>query len=49
MVLTSGVPLGVVPDILGHSPIAITGDVDGHVSPDVSREAADILGAVLGG
>lgn len=37
--LTHGVPLKVVYEILGHSSIAITGDVYGPVSPDVSREA----------
>ena len=31
----------------GHSSIAITGDVYGHVSPDVSRDAVATLGAVL--
>jgi integrase len=46
--LTHGVPLKVVSEILGHSSIAITGDVYGHVSPDISREAIDILGQILG-
>jgi integrase len=46
--LTHGVPLKVVSEILGHSSIAITGDVYGHVAPDVSREAVAMLGAVLG-
>jgi integrase len=46
--LTHGVPLKVVSEILGHSSIAITGDVYGHVAPDVSRDALDILGDVLG-
>jgi len=35
--LARGVPLKVVSDILGRSTIAITGDVYGHVSPDVSQ------------
>ena len=47
VLLTHGVPLKVVSDILGHSSIAITGDVYGHVSPDVSAEAMATLGAVL--
>jgi integrase len=47
VMLTHGVPLKVVSDILGHSSIAITGDVYGHVAPDVSRDALDILGDVL--
>ena len=42
--LTRGVPLKVVSDILGHSSIAITGDIYGHVSPDVARQAMDTLG-----
>jgi integrase len=46
--LTNGVPLKVVSEILGHSSIAITGDVYGHVAPDVAREAMDVLGDVLG-
>jgi hypothetical protein len=45
--LSHGVPLKVVSEILGHSSIAITGDVYGHVSPDVSRDAVATLGAVL--
>ena len=43
-----GVPLKVVSEILGHSSIAITGDIYGHVAPDVSRQAVDILGDVPG-
>ena len=43
--LGQGVPLKVVAVILGHSSIAITGDVHGHVSPDVSRDAVTTLGA----
>ena len=31
-------------DILGHSSIAITGDIYGHVSPEVTRQAMDTLG-----
>jgi site-specific recombinase XerD len=46
--LTHGVPLKVVSEILGHSSIAITGDIYGHVAPDVSRQAVNILGDVLG-
>jgi integrase len=47
VMLTEGVPLKVVSDLLGHSSIAITGDVYGHVSPDVSAEAMATLGAAL--
>jgi hypothetical protein len=45
--LSHRVPLKVVSEILGHSSIAITGDVYGHVSPDVSRDAVATLGAAL--
>jgi integrase len=45
--LTGGVPLKVVSEILGHSSIAITGDIYGHVSPDVARRAIDLLGDAL--
>lgn len=47
VMLTNGVPLKVVSDILGHSSIAITGDVYGHVSPEVSSRALATLSAVL--
>jgi site-specific recombinase XerD len=42
--LTRGVPLKVVSDILGHLSVAITGDIYGHVSPDVACQAMDTLG-----
>jgi integrase len=48
VMLTHGVPLKVVSGILGHSAIAITGDVYGHVAPVVSRGAMDVLGAAFG-
>ena len=48
LMLTRGVPLKVVSDILGHSSIAITGDVYGHVAPVVSRGAMDALDAAFG-
>ena len=47
VMLTNGVPLKVVSDVLGHSGIAITADVYGHVSPDVSREALTALSDAL--
>ena len=34
-----GVPLKVVSEIFGHASLAMTGDIYGHVSPDVSRDA----------
>jgi integrase len=45
-VLTCGVPLRVISDILGHSSIAVTGDIYGHVSRDVARQAVDTLSDV---
>src|SRR4051794_34420775 len=48
VMLTHGVPLKVVSEILGHSSIAITGAVYGHVAPAVSRDALEILGDALG-
>ena len=44
VMLIHGVPLTVVSEILGHSSIAITGDVYGHVARGVSREAVAVLG-----
>jgi integrase len=45
--LSHGVPLKVVSDVLGHASVSITGDVHGHVSPDVSRSALDVLSTAL--
>jgi len=36
-----------VSEILGHSSISITGDVYGHVSPEVATDALATLGAAL--
>ncbi|MGC1207671.1 MAG: site-specific integrase, partial [Ornithinimicrobium sp.] len=47
VILSGGVPLKVVSEILGHASIAITGDIYGHVSPDVSRDALDGLSVAL--
>ena len=44
VMLIRGVPLKVVSEILGHSSIAITGDIYGHVSPDVARQPMSTLG-----
>lgn len=47
VMLSERVPLNVVSQILGHSGISITADVYGHIAPDVSRAALDVLGAAL--
>lgn len=46
--LDAGVPLHVVSRILGHSSVAITGDIYGHADDSRQREATDALGAALG-
>ncbi len=43
--LTNGVPLKVVSEILGHFSISITGDIYGHVTPEVSATAMESLSA----
>jgi integrase len=48
VMLTNGVPIKVVSDVLGHSSIAITGDVYGHVTEDVAREALAALSTAFG-
>jgi integrase len=47
VMLSAGVPLKVVSEIFSHASVAITGDVYGHVSPDVSREALTRLSDAL--
>lgn len=46
--LESGVHIKAVADLLGHSSIAITGDVYGHTSDDTARAAIDALAGRLG-
>ena len=46
--LESGVHIKAVADLLGHSSIAITGDVYGHTSDDSARAAVDGLAERLG-
>lgn len=46
--LESGVHIKAVADLLGHSSIAITGDVYGHTSDDTARAAIDGLASRLG-
>jgi integrase len=44
----SGVHIKAVADLLGHSSIAITGDIYGHTSDDTARSAVDTLAGQLG-
>jgi integrase len=46
--LEAGVHIKAVADLLGHSSIAITGDVYGHTSDDTARAAVAGLSDVLG-
>jgi integrase len=46
--LESGVHIKAVADLLGHSSIAITGDVYGHTSDDTARAAVDALASRVG-
>ena len=47
LALQRGVPLLVVSRQLGHSSIAITADLYGHLAPDATREAAQAWEAIL--
>ena len=49
VMLSHVVPITVVSQVLGHSGIAITVDVYGHVSPEISRDALAVLANALGG
>jgi integrase len=46
--MESGVHIKAVADLLGHSSIAVTGDVYGHTSDTTARAAADVLSDRLG-
>jgi integrase len=46
--LHGGTPIHVVSRILGHSSVAITGDIYGHADDSRQREAMDTLSAALG-
>ncbi|MGH9121504.1 MAG: tyrosine-type recombinase/integrase [Acidimicrobiales bacterium] len=47
VMLAQGVPLEVVSEVLGHSSIAITKDVYGHLVEGAKRSAAERMAAVL--
>jgi integrase len=46
--LESGVQTKAIADLLGHTSIAITGDVCGHTSDDAARAAIEGLTGALG-
>jgi integrase len=46
--LESGVHIKAVSDLMGHSSIAITGDVYGHTSDEAARAAVDGWSGALG-
>lgn len=47
VMLEHGIPLKVVSELLGHSSVAITGDVYGHVTPEASYTALSVLSDAL--
>ena len=47
--LSAGVPLRVVSDLLGHAGLSITSDFYAHVEIDLRRDAADAMDRVMGG
>jgi integrase len=49
LMLSAGVPLRVISESLGHTSIATTAGVYAHVLPDLQRDAAERLQAVIGG
>lgn len=46
--LEAGVHIKAVADLLGHSSIAITGDIYGHTSDNTARAAVEGLSTALG-
>jgi site-specific recombinase XerD len=46
--LAAGVPLHTVSELLGHSPVAVTGDVQGHVANQCARFAGQRFSASMG-
>lgn len=44
----SGVHIKAVAELLGHSSIAVTGDIYGHTSDATTRPAIDGLTSILG-
>jgi integrase len=49
LLIAQSVPLKVISDVLGHSTIALTANVYGHLFEASRREAADAMDRALGG
>lgn len=49
LMLSAGVGLKIVSDILGHASISVTADTYGHLQPDVTKTAMATLDAALNG
>ena len=45
--IAQGVPVKVVADILGHSQLATTSDLYGHIFPAAHSDAADLMDRIL--
>jgi integrase len=49
LLLAQGVEMRVIMELLGHSTIALTANTYSHVLPDLKRDAANKMEAILGG
>jgi integrase len=49
LLLSMGVPMKVVQELLGHSSMKITADIYSHVLPATHKEAMDKMGNFLDG
>ena len=47
-VLATGVPVHTVSELLGHSPVGVTGDVRGHVANQGAHFAVQRFSAAMG-
>ena len=49
MMMAHGVPLKVIPEVVGHSLLSTTADTYGHLAPAAFDEAADAMERALAG
>ena len=49
LMLSQGVPLKVIQEVLGHATLQTTANIYAHVLPELQRDATDRVGAVLWG